>query len=59
MISTRTVRVPARYSDIKLRTHIYICVRDQRVREVIDQLAEDQHTMDSYVEIGESCEVSK
>ena len=52
-------RVPEKYWEVELRSYIYIGVRDQRVRELIDQLAEDQHTQDRYVEIEESYEVSK
>ena len=33
--------------------HIYIAVREQKVRDLIDQLPEEQHTLDKYVEIGE------
>ena len=34
-------------------------MRDQRVQELIDQQAEDQYTLDRYVEIEESYEASK
>ena len=47
------------YWEVELRSHIYIEVRDQRVRELIDELAEDQHTLDRYIETGESYEASK
>ena len=37
---------------------IYIGVRDQRIRELIDQLPEEQQKLTRYVEIGESYEAS-
>ena len=34
-------------------------MRDKRIRELIGQLADDQHTLDRYVEIGKSYDTSK
>ena len=47
------------YREVELGSHIYITVKDQRVGDLIDQLAEDQHTLDRCVEIGESHKTSK
>ena len=47
-----------KYWEMDWRSYIYIGVRDQRGRELIDQLVEDQHTLDRYVEIRESYEAS-
>ena len=40
-------------------SYIYIGVTEQKVRDLIDQLPVDQHTLDKYVEIGELQETSK
>ena len=37
---------------------IYTGVRDQRIRELIDQILEGQHKVTRYVGIGESYEAS-
>ena len=42
-----------------MMSYIYIGVREQKVRDLIDQLPEEQHTLDKYVEIGELQETSK
>ena len=47
-----------RYWEVELMSKIYIGVRDQRIRELIDQLPEEQHKLTRYVEIGESYEAS-
>ena len=52
-MSTRTVPgCQQQYWEVDLRSHLYIGQRMKRVGELIDQLAEDQHTLDRYVEIG-------
>ena len=48
-----------RYVDDELMSYIYIEVREQKVRDLIDQLPDEQHTLDKYVEIGELQETSK
>ena len=40
-------------------SYIYIGVREQKVRDLIDQLPDEQHTLDKYVEVGEIQETSK
>ena len=40
-------------------SYIYIGAREQKVRDLIDQLPDEQHTLDKYVEIGELQETSK
>ena len=47
-----------RYWEVELMSKIYIGVRDQRIRELIDQLPEEQHKLTRYVEIGECYEAS-
>ena len=34
-------------------SYIYTGVREQKVRELMDQLPDEQHTLDKYVEICE------
>ena len=34
-------------------SYIYIGVREQKVRDLMDQLPDEQHTLDKYVKIGE------
>ena len=46
------------YWELELMSKIYIVVRDQRIRELIDQLPEGQHKLTRYVEIEESYETS-
>ena len=48
-----------KYHDEKLISYIYIDVKEQRVRDFIDQLPDDQHKLGKYVEIGENYDVSK
>ena len=45
--------------DDELMSYIYIGVREQKVRYLIDQLPDEQHTLDKYVEIAELQETSK
>ena len=40
-------------------SYIYIGAREQQVRDLIDQLPDEQHTLDKYVEIGELKETSR
>ena len=47
------------YVDDKLMSYIYIGVREQKVRDLIEQLPDEQHTLDKYVEIGGFQETSK
>ena len=37
----------------------YIGLKGQRGRDAIDQPPDDQHKLDKYVEIGESCDMSQ
>ena len=41
-----------------MTSKIYIGVRDHRIRELIDQLPEEQHKLTRYMEISESYEAS-
>ena len=47
-----------RHWEVELMSKIYIEVRDQRIRELINQLPEEQHKLTRYVEIGECYEAS-
>ena len=47
-----------RYWEVELMSKIYTGVRDQMIRELIDQIPEEQHKLTRYVEIGESYEAS-
>ena len=38
--------------------YFYISVKEQRVRDLIDQLPDDQHKLDMFVEIAESYDMS-
>ena len=40
-------------------SYIYIGVREQKVRDQIDQLPDEQHTLGKYVEMGELQEIPK
>ena len=36
---------------------LHIGIREQRVRYLVDQLPDNQHKLDRYVEIGENCDM--
>ena len=40
-------------------SYIYTAIREQRVRDMKDQLPDEQHTLDKKVEIAELQETSK
>ena len=37
---------------------LYISIREQRVRDLLAQLPDDQHKLDMYLEIGENLDIS-
>ena len=47
-----------RYWEVEMMSKTYNGVRDQRIKELIDQLPEEQHKLTRYVEIDESYEAS-
>ena len=47
------------YVDDELTSYIYIGVREQKVRDLVDQMPDEQFTLDKYVEIGKLQETSK
>ena len=39
--------------------YMYIAVRDGKVRDLIDQQPDDQHSLERYLEVGEHYDMSK